>query len=89
MWITSLNSHSADFHCGTKYSCLLTLCRFWQLTSTNRTHFLAWPNHQIGFALVAFDGVESYSFDFVGVHGVGSLLLTAEETETNEDDYHE
>jgi hypothetical protein len=33
--------------------------------------------------------VESYSFDFVGVHGVGSLLLTAEETETDEGDYHE
>jgi hypothetical protein len=33
--------------------------------------------------------VESYSFDFVGVHGVGSLLLAAEETETDEGDYHE
>jgi hypothetical protein len=33
--------------------------------------------------------VEFYSFDFVGIYGVGSLLFAAEETETNEDDYHQ
>jgi hypothetical protein len=44
-----------------------TLLRFGQLVSTNRTHFLSWPNHQVGFALGAFDRVEFDAFDFVRV----------------------
>ena len=44
-----------------------TLLRFWQLTPTNRTHFLSWLNHQISLALGAFDSVEFDSFDFVRV----------------------
>ena len=42
-----------------------TLLRFGQRTPTNRTHFLRWFNHQVGFALEAFDRVEIDSFDFV------------------------
>ncbi len=52
---------------GTRYSYFSTLHRFGQLTPTNRTHFLAWPNHQIGLALGAFDSVEFDSFDIVRV----------------------
>ena len=44
-----------------------TLLRFWQRTPTNRTHFLAWPYHQVGFALGAFDRMECDSFYFVRV----------------------
>jgi hypothetical protein len=44
-----------------------TLLRFGQRTPTNRTHFLSWSYHQIGFALGAFDRVEFDSFDFVRV----------------------
>ena len=43
------------------------LRRSGQFTPTNRTDFLSWPNHQVGFALGAFDGVEFDSFDFVRV----------------------
>ena len=43
-----------------------TLLRFWQCTPTNGTHFLGWPNHQVGFALGAFDGVELNSSDTLG-----------------------
>ena len=53
---TSLNSHSAGIYSGTKYSCLSTVRRSGPCTPTNRTDFLAWPNHQIGFALGAFGG---------------------------------
>jgi hypothetical protein len=47
--------------------------RGWQRTPTNRTHFLSWPNHQVGFALGAFDRMEFDSFDFVRVK-VGHLV---------------
>jgi len=57
LWITSLNSHFAESYSGTKYSCFSTLQRSWQRTPANRTHFLSWPNHQIGFALGAFEGI--------------------------------
>ncbi len=43
------------------------LRRSGQFTPTNRTHFLSWLNHQVGFALGAFDSVEFDSFDFVRV----------------------
>ena len=62
--ITSLNSHSAAFHSGTRCRSQSTLLRFGQRTPTNRTHFFSWPNHQVGFALGAFGGVEFYLFDF-------------------------
>jgi len=52
---------------STRYRSQSTLLRFEQRTPTDRTDFLAWPNHQIGFALGAFDGVEFDSFDFVRV----------------------
>ena len=44
-----------------------TLLRFGQRTPTNRTHFLSWSNHQVGFAFRAFDRVEFDSFGFVRV----------------------
>jgi len=50
-----------------QYMVQSTLLRFGQLVSTNRTHFLSWPNHQVGFALGAFDRVEFDAFDFVRV----------------------
>ena len=46
---------------------LSMLLRFGQLTPTNRTHFLSWPYHQVGFALGAFDRVEFDSIDFIRV----------------------
>ena len=62
--ITSLNSHSAAFHSGTRCKSQSTLLRFGQRTPTNRTHFFSWPNHQVGFALGAFDRVEFDAFNF-------------------------
>ena len=37
--------------------------RFLKRTPRNRTYFLSWPNHQIGFALRASDWVEFDSFN--------------------------
>jgi len=38
-----------------------------QCVPTNRTHFLSWLNHKVGFALRAFEGIEFDSFDFVRI----------------------
>ena len=41
------------------------LCKFWQRTPTNRTHFIAWLNHRGELALGAFNRLDFDSFDFV------------------------
>ena len=56
-------------------SCLLTLLKFGQRTPTNRTHFLSWHDHQIDFALGAFDGMEFDSFDTLGFWDAIHLAL--------------
>ena len=48
---------------------LSTLRWFWQLTPTDRTHFIVWLDHQVGFALGAFDAVEFDSLDVVRFQG--------------------
>ena len=63
MEMTSLNPHSADFHCGTRYSCISTLHRFWQRTPKNRTYFIFWPSHYGGFSLEADVFSDFDSFD--------------------------
>lgn len=62
--ITSLNSHFAKFQSDTRYSCDSMFCKYWQPTSTYRTDFFSWPDHQIGFALEAFDSMEFEFFNF-------------------------
>jgi hypothetical protein len=46
-----------------------------QRIPTNRAGFLSWPNHEVGFALRAFDLVEFHSFDF---HGLGRVIFWME-----------
>jgi hypothetical protein len=65
--ITSLNSHFPKIYSGTRCRDRSTLRRFWQLTPTNRTHFLSWLDQWGELALRAFDRVDFYSFDCVRV----------------------
>jgi hypothetical protein len=72
--ITSLNSHFTPKESGTRCRSELTLLRWGQRTSTNRTHFLSWLNHYVSFALGALEMMEFDSFDFVRVLAIHLTL---------------
>ena len=43
--ISSLNSHSSVFHCGTKYRCISTLLKLRQRSSPNSTQLVRQYDH--------------------------------------------